>query len=94
MERRPLDASIYRWLTVHANPDEALGPRRKPVSAWPAAQDYRWSHSGYDWSIDTSVNVTLLSHWLMDGASLRLHPSRPFWYDANGTLQAQHRTHT
>ncbi|MGW9032065.1 hypothetical protein ACWGQ5_50385 [Streptomyces sp. NPDC055722] len=89
-----LDASIYRWPTVQADPDEALGPGGKPVSAWPATQDYSWSHSGYDCSSDAPVNVTLLSHWLMDGASLRQHPSRPFWYDTNGTLQVQHRTHT
>ncbi|MFI6352295.1 hypothetical protein ACIBJF_06420 [Streptomyces sp. NPDC050743] len=35
-----------------------------------------------------------MSHWLTDGASLRQHPSRPFWYDTNGTHQVQHRTHT
>ncbi|MFI5888296.1 hypothetical protein [Streptomyces sp. NPDC051554] len=63
------------------------------MSAWPATQDYDWSHSGYDCSIDGSVSVTLLSQRLMGSCGLRQHPGRPYWYDTNNTLQIQHRTH-
>ncbi|MCX4862135.1 hypothetical protein [Streptomyces canus] len=87
------DASFFQLPMVHADPDEAHGPRGKPVSAWPATQDYGWSHSGYDCSIDESVSVTLLSQRLMDGFGLRQHPSRPYWYDTTNTIQIQYRTH-
>ncbi|MHA6764039.1 NACHT domain-containing protein [Streptacidiphilus sp. PAMC 29251] len=74
-------------------PDMALGPRGKPVSAWPVTQDYTWSSAGRDCSIDSPVHVSMLSGWLLQSANLRQHPSKPLWYDADGVLQVQHHNH-
>jgi hypothetical protein len=69
-----------------ANPrDIARNANGQPLHALPAIQEYNWSASGHDCSLDTPVNLSLPSHQLLDGAGLRRDPDNGDWYTSDGT---------
>ncbi|WP_406165179.1 hypothetical protein OIE52_00865 [Streptomyces canus] len=57
----------------------------RPLHAVPAVQEYNWSASGHDCSLDTPVNLSLPSRQLLDGADLRHDPGNGDWYTSDGT---------
>lgn len=74
--------------------DRATGPTGEDITAIPATQDYTWSGSGPDCSLDAHVSVTLPSDFLLRDSSLQRHPDSARWYDAGGQLQVQYLTCT
>jgi len=55
-----------------------------PLYAVPATQDYSWSASGADCSIQADIGVQLPNNILLTGANLIRHPDRSDWYDTTG----------
>ncbi|MER6562093.1 hypothetical protein ABT300_31015 [Streptomyces sp. NPDC001027] len=85
-----------RWSTTPdpatASPPPATNPRDiardtggQPLHALPAVQEYNWSASGHDCSLNAPVTLSLPSHQLLDGADLRRSPAGGDWYTSDGT---------
>jgi hypothetical protein len=66
------------WLHVGVDSSGA------PLYAVPASQDYSWSASGADCSIQANIGVQLPNNIMLTGVSLIRHPDRPDWYDTTG----------
>ncbi|MER7278013.1 hypothetical protein ABT369_26580 [Dactylosporangium sp. NPDC000244] len=62
-----------------------------PVRLIPATQEYVGEAVTTDCSLDVTVNVTLPSDVLLNGADLTQHPDRTDWYDVSGQCVATHR---
>ncbi|MFJ8010589.1 NACHT domain-containing protein [Streptomyces fagopyri] len=56
-----------------------------PLRAAPAVQEYNWSASGHDCSLDAPVGLTLPSHQLIHGSGLTRDPDNGDWYTTDGT---------
>ncbi|WP_125727664.1 hypothetical protein [Kibdelosporangium aridum] len=63
----------------------------KRLHAFPATQQYSWSGSSADCSIDTNVGVQLPANKLIAGTDLIRHPDRPDWYDTTGRHTISYR---
>lgn len=57
----------------------------RPLQAVPAVQEYNWSASGLDCSLDAPVGLSLPSHRLLQGADLTRDPDNGDWYTSDGT---------
>ncbi|MFE7029130.1 NACHT domain-containing protein [Streptomyces sp. NPDC057621] len=57
----------------------------QPLHAVPAVQEYNWSASGHDCSLDAPVNLSLPSHQLLHGADLTRDPDNGDWYTSDST---------
>ncbi|WP_430379399.1 NACHT domain-containing protein [Streptomyces sp. B1-3] len=92
---RQLHELAERWSTPDTDtttPPPATNPREiardsdgQPLHAVPAVQEYNWSASGHDCSLDAPVNLSLPSHQLLNGAGLRRDPANGDWYTSDGT---------
>ncbi|MDX3524822.1 hypothetical protein [Streptomyces scabiei] len=69
------------------NPHEvACDNDGRPLHAWPTVQEYNWSASDTDCSLDAPVGLSLPSHRLLHGAGLNRDPDTGDWYTSEGTL--------
>ncbi|RSN90123.1 hypothetical protein DMH26_28625 [Streptomyces sp. WAC 05379] len=57
----------------------------QPLHAVPAVQEYNWSASDYDCSLDAPVGLSLPSYQLLHGADLSRDPDNGDWYTNDGT---------
>ncbi len=65
--------------------DIARHTHGRPLHAVPAVQEYNWSASGHDCSLDAPVNLSLPSHQLLNGADLMRNPDNGDWHTSDGT---------
>ncbi|MES9810732.1 hypothetical protein [Streptomyces cinereoruber] len=57
----------------------------QPLRAIPAVQEYNWSASGHDCSLDAPAGLSLPSAQLLHGTGLRPDPDNGDWYTREGT---------
>ncbi|UUU45183.1 hypothetical protein [Streptomyces sp. NBC_00162] len=60
-----------------------------PLRAYPASQEYSWSSSGHDCSIEAPAGLTLPCTRLMNEAGLRRDPDNGNWHTSEGHLVVQ-----
>ncbi|MEU7011857.1 hypothetical protein [Streptomyces sp. NPDC046332] len=64
----------------------ALAPDGSPLQAWPAAQEYSWSSSGHDCSLEAPASLVLPCTRLLDQADLHRDPDNGNWHTSDGSL--------
>ncbi|QEU83463.1 NACHT domain-containing protein [Streptomyces viridosporus] len=69
--------------------DVACDTDGRPLHAVPAVQEYNWSASGHDCSLDAPVALSLPSHQLLHGAGLTRGPDNGDWYTSDGSRVAR-----
>lgn len=57
----------------------------RPLRAVPAVEEYTWSASGHDCSLDAPAGLNLPCDQLLRGAGLRRDPDNGDWYTSEGT---------